>query len=448
MTQTERLIVFTRYPQPGKAKTRLIPALGAVGAAALQRQMTEHTLRQVAEWVDRSVQSNPLQSVEIWFAGTDAPDLDRQRMQDWLGSQWAYRSQPSGDLGERMAQAFRSAFAAGMERVVIIGTDCPGIDANLLAQAFQLLQEHDVVLGPATDGGYYLIGLSRFTTDLFTGIAWSTAEVLHQTVAIATQKGLDIAALNPLTDIDRPEDLPVWEAVCHPSPVLSVIIPVLNEANTIQTVLRNLRLNAVGQSESIEVIVVDGGSQDDTIPLAQASGATVISGETGRANQMNAGAAIATGRVLLFLHADTYLPPGFVSLIQQTLNQPQVVAGAFELRIDGSEPGLRWVERGVNWRSKHCQLPYGDQAIFLTANTFHQLGEFPILPIMEDFIFIRRLQKLGKIAIVPAPVTTSARRWQKLGILQTTLINQLAIVAYFSGISPERIARWYRRSEK
>lgn len=208
LTQAKRLIVFTRYPRPGKAKTRLIPALGAEGAAALQRQMTEYTLTQVKQLVaDQSC------SAEIWFAGTNAPEVDRQLMQDWLGTNWVYRPQSGGDLGKRMADAFAAAFADGIVRVVTIGTDCPQLDASRLSQAFAALETHDLVLGPATDGGYYLIGLRRSIPELFTGIAWSTAEVLSATVQIAEHLGLSIAYLDRLTDIDRPEDLPVWQAI-------------------------------------------------------------------------------------------------------------------------------------------------------------------------------------------------------------------------------------------
>lgn len=206
-----RLIVFTRYPQPGKAKTRLIPALGPAGAAALQRQMTEHTLQQVQQLLKLS----PL-SVEIWFAatakvGVSAAEADRHLMQNWLGDHWVYQSQAPGDLGTRMSHAFQMAFTDGMERVVTIGTDCPELDAHQLRRAFQALQTDDLVLGPAADGGYYLIGLRRFIPELFTGIAWSTVAVLQQTVAIAERLNLSIAYLDTLTDIDRPEDLSVWQ---------------------------------------------------------------------------------------------------------------------------------------------------------------------------------------------------------------------------------------------
>lgn len=442
-------MIFTRYPQPGKAKTRLIPALGAEAAADLQRQMTEYSLRQVRKWL--ALHSTG--SAEIWFAGNTDPATDRLLMQRWLGSNWVYQSQPSGDLGTRMATAFQTAFAAGIDRSVIMGTDCPGLDADRLAEAFAALQTHDLVLGGATDGGYYLIGLRQPVADLpvlnlFMGIEWSTAAVLQQTVKIAETLSLSIAYLDPLTDIDHPEDLPVWSQVLAKTPAVSVIIPVLNEANSIQSVLQTIRETGISpkqpEAPEIEIIVVDGGSQDETVPLAEQAGAIVVSTSKGRAKQMNLGAQIATGEVLLFLHADTVLPEGWMMQVQQTLGRSTVVAGAFELSIDGKEWGLRGVEWGVKWRSRLMQLPYGDQAIFLKASTFHQMDGFPQLPIMEDFELIRRLKPLGKIAIAPAAVLTSARRWQKLGILKTTLLNQLIVAAYFLGINPERIARWYR----
>jgi uncharacterized protein len=447
LAATEHLIVFTRYPQPGKAKTRLIPALGAEGAAALQRQMTEHTLKHVQTLIDR----RPL-SAEIWFAGTAAPEAlesDRQRMQNWLGSEWRYCPQPGGDLGTRMAHAVQAAFSAGAQRVVVIGTDCPDLVAEKLVQAFQVLETHDLVLGPAVDGGYYLIGLSQCVPTLFANIAWSTCEVLQQTVEAAKQANLSIGYLARLADIDRPEDLPTWQAVRAGTtpPAVSVIIPALNEANRIQALLQAVLQPVQSADRTVEIIVVDGGSQDDTVALAQQAGAIVLGSARGRAQQMNRGAQIASGAVLVFLHADTRLPDGWLADVQYALSQPKVIAGAFELRIDGQEPGLRLVEWGVKWRSRLLQLPYGDQALFLKAETFQQLGGFPNLPIMEDFVFVQRLRTVGKIAIAPRAVTTSARRWHKLGILKTTLINQLVIAAYFLGIPLDRIARWYRKEK-
>ncbi len=217
---------------------------------------------------------------------------------------------------------------------------------------------------------------------------------------------------------------------------ISVIIPVLNEAENIKATLAS--------TKNVEVIVVDGGSQDSTVQIAQAWGAKVLLCSTAnRAQQMNLGAQEATRDILLFLHADTRLPRQFDTMVHQATSN-NIAGGAFALQIDGSLWGLRLVEIGVNMRSRIFALPYGDQAIFLNAKLFHELGGFADLPIMEDFELICRLRRRGRIAIIPTSVVTSQRRWQKLGIIQTILINQVAIIAYLFGVSPKKIATWYR----
>ncbi|MDF5720593.1 MAG: TIGR04282 family arsenosugar biosynthesis glycosyltransferase [Rhizonema sp. PD37] len=198
--EKQHLIIFTRYPEAGKTKTRMIPALGTKGAADLHRQMTEHTLTQV-----KQLQSNAI-SFEVRFAGGDL-----QLMQGWLGSDSIYQSQGDGDLGQRMARSLFSAFQSGAEQAVIIGTDCPDVNADILAEAFAKLHHYNLVLGPAMDGGYYLVGLQYPIPELFIDIDWGTAKVLQQTVEVAENLNLSVAYLPYLADIDRPEDLPIWE---------------------------------------------------------------------------------------------------------------------------------------------------------------------------------------------------------------------------------------------
>jgi uncharacterized protein len=178
--QKQHLVIFTRYPEPGKTKTRLIPALGSVGAANLQQQMTEHTI-----WQTQELQRVNGISVEVRFAGGNL-----QVMQDWLGLELLYQSQGEGDLGARMERSLVDAFQNSAEHVIIIGTDCPELTSSILATAFAKLQTVDLVLGPAIDGGYYLIGLRRLIPELFTNIDWGTSQVLQQTVAIAQELGV------------------------------------------------------------------------------------------------------------------------------------------------------------------------------------------------------------------------------------------------------------------
>jgi hypothetical protein len=197
----------------------------------------------------------------------------------------------------------------------------------------------------------------------------------------------------------------------------------------------------------VEVIVVDGGSSDGTPAMAQACGARVLVGRPPRSLQMNAGAALAGGAILIFLHADTRLPERFEEQVRQTLARPRVIAGAFRLKIDGNQKGLRTIERVADWRSRFLQMPYGDQALFLRRDTFWELGAFPPIPIMEDFEFIRRLKRQGRIASAPGYVRTSPRRWLQVGVAKTWLINQAIIAAYFMGAPPERLVTWYQRKK-
>jgi rSAM/selenodomain-associated transferase 2 len=221
--------------------------------------------------------------------------------------------------------------------------------------------------------------------------------------------------------------------------LISIIIPTLNEESNIKAVINSI------QSHNIEIIVVDGGSEDKTLLIAKSLDVKVVVSSPGRANQMNTGAMVASGEILLFLHADTRLPIRFDEMVRRTLAKPGIVAGAFALQIDAPDWGLRLVEFGVKWRSHLWQMPYGDQAIFLTKDVFQKVGNFPQIPIMEDFELMRKLKSLGKIYLLPTPVITSPRRWLKQGILQTTILNQIIVIAYLLGVSPNRICNWYRQ---
>ncbi|MGA8178435.1 MAG: TIGR04283 family arsenosugar biosynthesis glycosyltransferase [Desulfobacterales bacterium] len=437
----ERLIIFTRYPETGTTKTRMIPIMGEKGAARLQREMTEHVASQV---VGLSASKNL--TIEICYDGGNE-DLMRR----WLGSEFEYVLQKGDDVGERMQQAFEDAFGSGATSSVIIGTDIPDLTARVVRDAFNVLKQKEMVLGPAKDGGYYLIGLSKTAfspaiRDLFTGIKWGEKDVLRKTINAATGLGIHYSLVDKLQDVDRPEDLSIWarrKNKKHNNVVptgISVIIPTLNEADHIAAAIAS-----IGHGNNTQIIVADGGSFDDTVSIAESLGATVIKSSPPRSRQMNQGADAASKEVLLFLHADTRLPENFDKTVFLVLKQPGVAAGAFELRIDSPNPALRFIEYVANRRSRYLKMPYGDQAIFMLSEIFHQTGGFPDMPIMEDFELIRRLQKKGDVVTVSDPVVTSPRRWLSHGILKTTLINQLIVIFYFMGMPMDVIARLYRR---
>lgn len=219
---------------------------------------------------------------------------------------------------------------------------------------------------------------------------------------------------------------------------ISVIIPAYNEAAGIGSTVA-----CVAGLPGVEVLVVDGGSSDATGARAMEAGARVVFAPIGRGMQQNVGARQAAGRILLFLHADTRLPQGFAGSIIEALARPGVVAGAFRLAIDGEGFALRLVEWVANLRAR--VLPYGDQALFLWAETFRACGGFPDQPLLEDVELVRRVRRLGRLVLLPTVATTTARRWQRLGVVRTTLVNQLVLLGYFFGVEPGRLGRWYRR---
>lgn len=223
------------------------------------------------------------------------------------------------------------------------------------------------------------------------------------------------------------------------SPDFSIIVPVLNEANGIGAALQAL---VPLRRQGVEVIVVDGGSGDATRELATPLADHVLTAPRGRARQMNAGAALAQGRVLLFLHADTVLPQGADQLVAQILEPFDRGRhwGRFDVRIAGRSPWLRLVATIMNWRSRLTGIATGDQAMFVSRSAFHGVGGFPDIPLMEDIALSAALLKLGRPICLAARVTTSGRRWETHGVWRTIVFMAWLRLRYFFGADPHRLA--------
>jgi rSAM/selenodomain-associated transferase 2 len=222
--------------------------------------------------------------------------------------------------------------------------------------------------------------------------------------------------------------------------MLSIIIPVLNEACGIAHALDEL---ALLRTRGTEVIVVDGGSQDGTPQAAAAGADRLICSPRGRALQMNAGAAAASGDVLLFLHADTRLPDDADRLIAQALSGT-AEWGRFDVRIEGRHPMLRVVAAMMNLRSRWTGIATGDQALFMRRTAFMRLGGFPPLPLMEDIALSRRLRRCSRPACIRERVSTSGRRWEKHGVWRTILLMWCLRLRFFFGADASVLARHYR----
>jgi rSAM/selenodomain-associated transferase 2 len=236
------------------------------------------------------------------------------------------------------------------------------------------------------------------------------------------------------------EDLREWRPDwAKRRPYVSVIIPALNESKHMRAAVDSAK------DPEAEIIVVDGGSEDDTAEIAQKAGAFVIDFPKGRAIQQNRGAAAARGHVLLFLHADTFLPQEYLTFVFDTLLDTKDVLGAFRLKTDQKGPMMRLVEICTQLRARFLKRPYGDQGLFMRKSLFEAQEAFPAVALGEDLLLVRRFAKKGRIRIANAHVMTSARRWEDLGILRTSLVNQVVVSGLWLGISKRTLSNIYHR---
>lgn len=223
---------------------------------------------------------------------------------------------------------------------------------------------------------------------------------------------------------------------------VSVIIPALNEASSIARAARS-----AWKAGADEVIVVDGGSVDETLSIAKTEGCEVVVSAPGRAIQQNAGALRATGGVLLFLHADNHLNPRAIEQARNLLADSNAKCGAYRQQIDARGFAYRLLERGNAWRVCWRGLPYGDQAIFMRREFFESLGGFPEVRLMEDLLLMKKAKQVAWPRLLDGPVYVDARRWQRHGVIRQTLRNWTLLAAHRLGSSPDKLASYYRRHD-
>lgn len=433
------VIMLVRHPRLGEVKTRIGESLGDQAALDLHVRLARHTLNRML-----ALRACREATVEV---RTDASFVHATR--EIFGRGPHYRYQGEGDLGDRIRLALAEAFRRGERRVFVVGSDCPRLSAGHLRAALAGLVTADLVIGPAADGGYYLIGARREAADrvlatLFAQMPWGTADVYAETVNRAQAAGLSIVELETLPDVDLPTDLADAEAVFAAEDLngaaVSVVIPALDEETTIAEAVGS----AIAGGAS-EVIVADGGSRDRTVEIAEGAGAHVVAAKPGRARQMNAGAACATGAVLCFLHADTRMPTGFADSARRALARPHVVACAFDFALVRGGWRHALIENLGQLRWRLGGLPYGDQALCVPRWVFDSLGGYADLPTMEDYEFAQRLRRYGRIARTRQRAVTSARVWDQYGLLRPTLVNAAVITGFRFGVGSRSLARWRAR---
>jgi rSAM/selenodomain-associated transferase 2 len=242
----------------------------------------------------------------------------------------------------------------------------------------------------------------------------------------------------------------VATSVLRPAaPLITTVIPVLNDTAALASLLPGLP--ALSVDPALEIIVVDGSGASDPAMDAlrqRYSGVRWMRSAPGRSVQMNHGARHASGRWLVFLHADTRLGAGWVDVLRRLDEQPRIVGGSFRFALDSTARWARWIEWGVRIRVRAFDLPYGDQALFVRRTVFEEMGGYRELPLMEDVDFVRRLRRRGRLAHADVPALTSPRRWERDGWFRRWIENSLLLALFLAGHPPERLARRYHRGAR
>lgn len=454
------LIVFTRGVAAQSVKSRMHPALSKGQRVMLHRAFLQDLATTCAQLDEHGI------DIIVSSARDEAPTtlaIQNLAPDPFAKCNAHYMEQAPASFAGRMVDAFEQAFMLGYRRVVMVGSDCPELMAAQVERAFELLKSEQAVLGPATDGGFYLAGLSVPVPELFALQGYGTSHALSAVIAHAEYMGVGYATLGPLSDIDTLFDLQglyarlagaqnpprsTWNMLTRLKdagvPVaersISVIVPVYNESAQVAEFSAQLR----ELEPFCELVLVDGGSTDGTRQALERD-FPVLSSPKGRGTQLNRGAAASHGELLLFLHADSRLPQGALQEVRRVLASAPV--GCFGIKFTSKAPAMLCCSVLSNFRAKYRHLPFGDQGFFMERSLFDEMGGFRELPLMEDYQFSLDLQKRGiRPALARKRILTSSRRYDGGLIKQLSTMVQMGSLRkmYRDGVDPAHLAELYR----
>ncbi len=431
----EAIILFTRIPVPGKTKTRLMPCYTPLECAKLHG----YFLKDIMEECQKL-------GKDIYICYD--PDGNVNVLKKLLGKEQNYFEQRGAEIGSRMENALKEILAKGYEKCLLFGADVPELTAKQLQRGLQELDQSDVVLGPTTDGGYYLIGAKAVISEAFHGIEYGVDGVAVATKSKLEDAGYEVSYVDTLSDIDTPQDLLEYRKrkpqnytgrYLERTPKISVIIPIYNERTTIHKIQDEL-----DKLKDCEIIFVDGGSTDGAPELLDKK-YRVVRSEKGRANQMNKGAQMSAGNVLFFLHCDSQLPKQPAEEIKQVMKTH--TWGCFGIAFHSYRIDLLVCRIVSNHRIKDRKVVFGDQGIFIERDLFFEIGMYPGIPIMEDYQFSLTLkERKEKIGMTKHRIYTSPRRFEG-GLVNRVRImwkmNRLRAM-YREGVDINHIAQLYR----
>jgi len=417
------VLLFVKTPRAGFAQAPLAAELGEERAADIYRAMIERHLREIP----------PSWQVEIHFTPTEA----ETEICAWLGASRHYHPQADGDLGRRLRKASGAAFARGATNVIALTGECPELDRATFHEAAARLARADLVLGPTTNGGYHLLALRRPAPELFDNIPWSSDQVLATTLARAKLFGLSRELLTPKDDIHNAKAYRAYlsrVARNTSSDSLTIVVPTFNEAEHLRATLHAAQQSLPGA----RIIVVDAQSTDRTREIAAQHGAHVLVTRRGRGRQCRAGAAIADSDWLLFLHADTRLPPEAGTLFSRFTVETDAQVATFRLRFDSPSFFLRIC--GWFTRFDSVFTRFGEQGILIRREFYDALGGFPDWRLFDDVALFQRARAATRIHSLPAHVLTSARRYNQRGPLAQQWLNARLLIRYLLGTPPAVLA--------
>ncbi len=442
-THSSILVLFCRRPSLGVGKQRIAAELGEQRALEISQLLLQAALEDAASWHDQVV-----------IAPADARD-----------TKWAAAllpgahviPQPEGGLGARIQSVDSAIREQGGRTIVFIGSDAPILDTSTLIAAIARLEHTDTVLAPARDGGVTLLGANKAWPELST-LAWETADLCNSLQTACEEAGLTVDLMPQSYDIDTRDDLPqalldlehdprpgreklcAWIRKILPSEDrLSVIIPVLNDLPALEALLQQL-----DEMPGIdEIVVTDGGADADTKRFCLLSNIRYAETPTGRGHQLIAGAEIASGDILWFLHADHVPDSDAANAIRRHLDSGHS-GGFFRFRFGGHQ---RWYKtllaKAINLRTRFG-IPYGDQGLFMKRTAYEQAGGFTPAPLFEEVQLVRRLRQLGNFKPLTLAIDVSPIRWERDVCLWRSIHNRLLACAFVLGIAPEKLAGQYK----
>lgn len=403
------LIIFTRVPEPGKTKTRLMPYFTPKQCAKLHTCFLKDIAKMCGELEE-----------DVFICHT--PQDEKQILHTIFGTKAEYFLQSESGLGERMFEAIDFVLKKGYEACVLIGTDVPEVDSRDIRQAFELLETKEVVFAPVVDGGYYLVGMKEAKREVFEQKTYGHGNVLHDTMTGLQNCGITVGLLDEKNDIDTREDIVRFRERMRKNKQLqhsetgkylmrtgkiSIILPIYNEEKTIQKMVKQLE----SLKNKCEILFVDGGSTDRTLEYIGEE-YTVLHCEKGRGRQMNLGAKKSTGDILFFLHCDSELPEKPLEQIRTVMKDYRF--GCFGIAFHSKNFFMFTCRVISNHRIKDRKVVFGDQGIFIDRDLFFEVGMFPEIPLMEDYQFSLTLKERGeKIGITKNRIYTSDRRFPK-----------------------------------